>query len=35
MKSNILYKKLRKSNFCKNLRLDHIQNDNQNIDGVE
>ncbi len=25
----------KKSHFCKTLRLDHIQNDNQNIDGME
>ncbi len=34
-KSNILNKKLRKSNFCKCLSLDQFQNVYQNIDGAD
>ncbi len=34
-KKNILNKKLGKSSFGKRLRLDQIQNDDQNIDGVD
>jgi len=33
-KGNILSKKLRKTPFCQRLHPDWIQNDEQNIDGV-